>query len=608
MVLRYWGERGLTAESFSPLVDRSAAGIRTDVLLNELRSRGWTTLVPDGTDAAIAAELERGRPVIALIEDRPSVFHYVVIVGLTGETVIFHDPARAPLRVIGRPEFARRWQAARRWIAVVVPGNQAPADVPPVSAGASRARSACDDLIAAGVQQAREGDLAAAEQTLTEAVTCGAAAALRELAGVRALQKRWADVEALSTVATVMEPANPYGWRLLGTSRFVQDDPAGALAAWNQVGEPKLDLVRVNGLERTRQRNVERLIGAGAGSVLTPALLQRSDRRLRELPAADSAGVGFVPAAGGVGELRATIVERPLLPRDPWSYAMIGVAAAARREIDLATGTLTGEGERFQVDWRFWPGRPRIGVAVDAPAPWGGIWKASAFSERERFTTPELAPVERTGGFVQWSNWVTALTRVSLDVGVEDWDSIGKLGRSRVGLRFLSPRARLDLQGGAELWGGSAAFSRADVTLAALSSTARQGRVYVARAGAAVGSAGLPPLLWFSGDTGHARQTLLRAHPLVDDGRLRSEQLGRRLLNASVEVQQWWSVGLVNVGGAMFVDTARTGDRLESSARGDVDAGIGLRIALPGTPATVRVDVATGLLHGGARWSFVYEP
>jgi len=32
MVLRYWGERGLTAESFASLVDASAAGIRTNAL------------------------------------------------------------------------------------------------------------------------------------------------------------------------------------------------------------------------------------------------------------------------------------------------------------------------------------------------------------------------------------------------------------------------------------------------------------------------------------------------------------------------------------------------------------------------------------------------
>src|SRR5688500_20185749 len=41
MIVRYWGERGVTAESFAHLVDRSAAGIRTDVLIDELRARGW---------------------------------------------------------------------------------------------------------------------------------------------------------------------------------------------------------------------------------------------------------------------------------------------------------------------------------------------------------------------------------------------------------------------------------------------------------------------------------------------------------------------------------------------------------------------------------------
>src|SRR4029079_16236863 len=67
MVLRYWGERGLTAESFAHLVDRSAAGIRTDALLGELRARGWMAVALDGTDAAIDAELQRGRPVLTLI-------------------------------------------------------------------------------------------------------------------------------------------------------------------------------------------------------------------------------------------------------------------------------------------------------------------------------------------------------------------------------------------------------------------------------------------------------------------------------------------------------------------------------------------------------------
>jgi hypothetical protein len=132
--------------------------------------------------------------------------------------------------------------------------------------------------------------------------------------------------------------------------------------------------------------------------------------------------------------------------------------------------------------------------------------------------------------------------------------------------------------------------------------------VYEIRAGAGSGSADLPPLLWFGGDTGQTRETLLRAHPLVDDGRLRIEQMGRRLWNASVEAQQWWSAGIVRAAAAAFVDAARIDERLDAGARGDVDAGVGVRIALPGAPGTLRADVATGLRHGGTRWSFVYEP
>ena len=113
--------------------------------------------------------------------------------------------------------------------------------------------------------------------------------------------------------------------------------------------------------------------------------------------------------------------------------------------------------------------------------------------------------------------------------------------------------------------------------------------------------------MWFAGDTGQARETVLRAHPLVDDGRLRAGQMGRRLLSASVEAQRWWSAGLLQMAGAAFVDTARVADRLDGGPRGDVDAGIGLRIALPGA-GTIRADVANGLRHGGTRWSFAYEP
>src|SRR5918996_2584819 len=52
MVLRYWGERSVSAESFAGLIDRSAAGIRTDVLIADLTRRGWTAAALDGSSEA----------------------------------------------------------------------------------------------------------------------------------------------------------------------------------------------------------------------------------------------------------------------------------------------------------------------------------------------------------------------------------------------------------------------------------------------------------------------------------------------------------------------------------------------------------------------------
>jgi hypothetical protein len=607
MVLRFWGERGLTAESFSHLVDRSAAGIRTDALVNELRSRGWTAIALDGTNEAIDAELRRGRPVLTLIEDRPGRFHYIVIVAATPDAVVFHDPARAPLRVVGRQEFTRRWQPAKRWMALVVPG-ESQRDVPAPVTVVPPASGSCDQLIASGVSRAQAGDLAAAEQSLTNALSCGGAAAMRELAGVRVLQRRWADVEALSTASTTADPTDPYGWRLLGTSRFVQNNRDGALAAWNRVSEPRLDLVSVAGLGRIRQRVVEQLIDVDLGTVVTPNLVLRSERRLRDLPAAVSTSVELRPTPGGLAELRAAINERPVLPTDIWSYAALGAVAASRRELRVGTGSLTGGGEHLQGDWRFWPGRPRIGVTLDVPAPWGSVWSIGGFRERDRFTDGGPADVERSAGFVEWSSWTSAVVKLSIAGGLEDWDQIGTLGRSRAQVQMLTRGSRVRVRGGGEMWGGAAAFSRASLDIAAASSTSRGGRVYLARAGAALGSADLPPLLWFGGDTGQTRETLLRAHPLVDEGRLQIEQMGRRFWNVSLEAQQWWSAGVVRTALAAFVDAARVGERLGQGARADVDAGVGLRLALPGAPGTFRADVATGLSHGGTRWSFVYEP
>ena len=80
---------------------------------------------------AIARELADGHPILTLIEDRPGTFHYIVIIGATPRAVVYHDPARTAFRTMSREEFDRRWSAAGRWMALVVP---------PAADGANRHR------------------------------------------------------------------------------------------------------------------------------------------------------------------------------------------------------------------------------------------------------------------------------------------------------------------------------------------------------------------------------------------------------------------------------------------------------------------------------------
>jgi hypothetical protein len=192
--------------------------------------------------------------------------------------------------------------------------------------------------------------------------------------------------------------------------------------------------------------------------------------------------------------------------------------------------------------------------------------------------------------------------------GVEDWKTQGRHAAIGATLRFRSRRNRLDARFASDAWTGATTFGTFQARLAGLSNPERRGRVYVARAGVAVASGSTPLDLWLAGDTGDTRDTLLRAHPLVRDGRFLTDRLGRTLVHGSAEGQHWWTLSALRVGAAVFVDAARVSARLADGARGDVDVGTGARLTLPGAPGTFRADVARGLRDGATKWSFVYEP
>jgi hypothetical protein len=611
MVLRYWGERGIDADAFASLVDRSAAGIRTNALIDNLRGRGYMVSALAGTAETVARELERGRPLVVLIEDRPGTFHYIVIVGLTERAIVFHDPARTPFRVMSRDEFDRRWAAAERWMAIVLPTTSRER-APAATVALESAGGSCDGQVRRGVQQAQANQLDAAARTLTAALACDGPAPLRELAGVRLLQKRWPEVTDLAAAALTQDPKDEQAWRLLATGRFVQDDRLGALEAWNHVGEPRVDLIAISGLSRTRQPVVEGLMAVRPKAVLTPGLFTLARRRLRDLPSASAAQLEYVPVPSGLAELRANVSERPPVPNDRVSFAILGTDAVFRRQIEVSFGPLTGGGDRLTLGWRFWSGRPRVSASFTTPAPWGGIWGVDAFTERQPFIDDAVPVAHRRGAHLGASLWSTHWMRTTLRGGVEMWRDIGEFGLVGGGVRMMTPDDRVDVRVELTRWigtNGDSSFGTAEIGATLRSATEHRGRVWIARGGTAAASATTPADIWFAGDIGRARGVPLRAHPVIDGGKLDPQQIGRRIQYLSGEVQNWWAYRTkLQFGAATFVDTARASRRLFPDAKSDVDLGVGARFSAPGFGGVLRIDVAHGLRDGDDALSFVYEP
>ena len=147
---------------------------------------------------------------------------------------------------------------------------------------------------------------------------------------------------------------------------------------------------------------------------------------------------------------------------------------------------------------------------------------------------------------------------------------------------------------------GTSPFQTAAIRAAATTSTEAAGWGLLARAGAAAVTDAAPPALWPGAGTGHARDTLLRAHPLLDDGVMTGPAFGRRLVHAGLELERWLDrESPVRVAIAGFADMARATHRLTATAGapGQMDVGVGIRIRLPAA-GTLRADVGRGLRDG----------
>lgn len=603
MVLRYWGARSVRAEDFAPLLNRTRDGIETGVLVNALVERGWRALPFSGTTATVTHHLSRARPVITLIAVAPGRFHYVVVVAISSTTITYHDPAVRPFQVMAHAEFERAWSASSRWALLLIPGE--PHNPTPTASAISPASppSACQRSLTEAADATALTQLDLADRLLESArATCPSdAAPLRELAGLRLLQRRPADAAALAHAAVERDAADRHAWRILGTAHFLQRDQVAALDAWNHAGEPLNDLVRVDGLERTRHRVVTDRIGLDPGELLTPAGLARARRRLSELPAGKASRLDVVPVGGGLAEVHAAVFERSLTPSTRLALGVLGVRALVNREATWQLASPTGSGERLDVFARWWDQRPAVSVALRAPVRArraSGVVTVEGTVARESFasaTAPDAVLVEdRRSAVVGLSDWATANLRWDVAARVDRWvDEPARLGVGAAIERHFGAAFAIRLRG--DVW-PAGQFGVASLGARWRWSPNGADRLLASATATMAGREG-PRALWSGAGTGHGRPLLLRAHPLLDDGVVSGDAFGPRLLHASVEWRRDLAVpGPLKLQLAVFGDAAAA-SRADRPSIGHVDTGVGLRVRVPGE-GTLRIDVARGIDDG----------
>jgi peptidase C39-like protein len=566
MLMRAAGARGVYAEDFQSLVDASAGGIHTQALADALRARGYGVHVFNGTAALAERWLAAGRPVLALVEDRPNRFHYVVIVGWDAGRVIFHDPARAPFLARSAAQFDRAWAATDRWMLVV--------EAPAQSTGAT----AADDTDPPPPSPEREA------------------------ATARFLDRDYEAAARLAARAVTTRPADRASWRLLGASRYLSGNTGGALDAWNRAGDPKIDLVRLQGLSRTPHRAIERLIALHPGAPLSRSDLVRADRRLTLLPAREASRVSYVALPGNLAEVRGAVVERPLYPsRVEWIAT--GARLGIDRELSLSFANVASAGDRLTAAWRFWEGRPGAGLRFGFPsARAGGIVSLSLDWQKEHYAM--ASPTDVRQALVGWENWVSARLRLSGGAGFARRAEGGRAAVLQGGVEFRPLRDGFAIElasvagvGSSEPFAGTTARLRWRQPLGAFDLLGDHALAHV--------SIDAPLDQWGGAGTGIARPSLLRAHPLLRGGRIEGPVFGRTLAQTSVELQRDVARrAFARLAIASFIDVARAWQRLDhSSSALHVDAGVGLRIRLaPGQPA-IRIDLAKGLRDGGTALS-----
>ena len=613
MMFRYWGDAHADVQQFASLVDRRAGGIADNVLVAAIEQRGWRAVRISGSIDELRMRLRDGQPVIVLLADRGDTFHYLVVTGVTADRIVVHDPSWGPSRSMDQREFVRLWKPTNFWSLVVLPGttSSSTTTISDVASDSSRTtHDRCDDLLDDAIGAIQRLGPASADTLLTrvQAACPDSAGPVRELAGVRFVERRWQEAASLAREALARDPKDEYAWDVLGSSLFMHDDWAGALDAWNRIGKPRVDAVKIDGIQHARYAAIADALAIQPNTLLTAAAFERARRRLGEWPDRTTARLALRPEAAGFATVDVVMSEHSVRPRGAADWSATAVRSAIDREVTIASPGFTGQGELWTASWRWWNDRPRVGVGFAAPRPGRlpGIWRVDASWETQTYAVDgsALAPLResRTHGGLTVSDWMTGTLRYAVGTGIDVWNGDQKTAFITASLERRLMKDRVSLSTDVTRWSsltGGQGFGTLGAQATFRSSTQLRRWVYRATTGAQRTSDISPFALWPGAGDGHARTPVLRAHSLLDGGVIATSGsvFGRTLTYANVEAQRWLDRPLLpRFGVAGFVDFGRAARGVpESSTALQVDVGGGLRIKIPGADGVMRIDIGHGL-------------
>jgi len=607
MVLRYWGTVGVRPTAFAGALSTLGDGISTETLRQLAEDRGYRALALRGEPEEAAAQLAQGRPLIALADAGSRGYHYVVLLAWANRRVLLHDPARGPFLVIPEAEWLRRWNASGRWALLILPGTR-PEATARDAVEVAEEEDACASRVRPAIESADRGDLQSARRDLAAvAELCPESSApLRELAGLELRVENWEGAAALAERAVARNRDDALAWRLLATSRFLAGRPEAALGAWNRIGEPRLDIIKIDGLARTPYRTVYDSLRNEADELLTPQALRWTARRVAALPSASGSRVSYRPLPRGRAELEVAIVERPTIDPLPALLLESAIRAFTDHATELRLANLTATGDAALAFWRWQPNRPQVSLAAAAPRALGlpGIvtaevlWDEQSYRARPGVDEGALIREGRKRASLSLHDWWRPDSRLGVTLAVDEWSGRGRsLSISgSVDQRFA--RDRVSIGGRLSGWaqGSGAPFYAGSLRVSARNRVTLEGPLLRFDFTYEAASTRAPLALWPGAGTGLGRDLLLRAHPLVSDGIVDGSCFGRRILRGGVEGEApAMHLGPVRVSAALFVDSARVLAPVPdvSSRQTFVDLGGGLRVRIAGRRSTLRADVAT---------------